>query len=72
VAPDTPAAKAGVRKFDLIQELAGRPIRTAADAQAAVDAAKVGQPLLAKIVRQTKTLSVTVITGDLSERQQPK
>jgi len=72
VAPDTPAAKAGVRKFDLIQELGGRAIRTAADAQAAVDAAKVGQPLLLKVVRGAKTLSITVITGDLSDRPTPK
>lgn len=43
VAPDTPAAKAGVRKFDLIQELGGKPIKTAADAQVIVDSSKVGQ-----------------------------
>ena len=72
VAPDTPAAKAGFRKFDLIQELGGRPVKNAADAQAAVDASKVGQPLVAKIVRQQRTLSLTVVTGDLSDRPAPK
>jgi len=69
VAPDTPAAKAGFRKFDLIQELGGRPIKTAADAQAAVDAAKVGQPLQAKVIRQQKSMTLTVVTGDLSDRK---
>ena len=68
VAPDTPAARAGFRKFDLILELGGRTIKTAADAQAAVDASKVGTPLQCKIVRGQKTLTITVTTGDLSDR----
>ena len=68
VAPDTPAAKAGFKKFDLIQELDGRVVKTAADAQAAVDASKVGQPLVCKVVRGQKTLSITVVAGDLNDR----
>ena len=72
VAPDTPAAKAGFRKFDLIQELGGKPVKSAADAQAKVDESRVGQPLVAKIVRQSKTLTLTVTTGDLSDRAPPK
>ena len=72
VAPETPAAKAGFRKFDLIQEIGGRAVKSAADAQAAVDASKVGQPLTAKVVRGDKTLSLTVVTGDLSDRPAPK
>jgi len=68
VAPDTPAAKAGFRKFDLIQELGGKSIKTAADAQAVVDSSRVGQVLTAKVVRQQKSLSLAVTTGDLSER----
>ena len=72
VAPETPAAKAGFKKFDLITELGGRTVKTAADAQAAVDASKVGQPLTCKIVRQSKTITVTVVAGDLNERPMPK
>ncbi|KAL1529729.1 hypothetical protein AB1Y20_000665 [Prymnesium parvum] len=68
VAPDTPAAKAGVRKFDLIQELGGKPIKTAADAQVIVDSSKVGQVLTLKVIRQQKPLTLSVTTGDLSER----
>jgi len=68
VAPDTPAAKAGFRKFDLIQELGGKPIKTAADAQAIVDASKVGQALSVKVVRNEKTLTLNVVTGDLGDR----
>jgi len=71
VAPDTPAAKAGFRKFDLILELAGRPIKTAADAQAAVDRSKVGQPLTIKIMRGQKTLTLSCVAGDLNDRPAP-
>jgi len=71
VAPETPAAKAGFKKFDLIQELDGKPVKSAADAQLIVDASKVGQAVVAKIVRGQKTLSLTVITGDLSDRPSP-
>ena len=75
VAPDTPAARAGFKKFDVITELGGRSVKTAADAQAVVDGSRVGQSLLAKVergltkTRQSVTLSVT--TGDLSERAGP-
>ena len=72
VAPDTPAAKAGFRKFDLIKELGGRTIKTAADAQAAVDSSKVGQPLNVKVVRGRKTLSLSVVAGDLNDRPSPR
>ena len=68
VAPDTPAAKAGFRKFDLIQELGGRPVKNAADAQAAVDASKVGQPLTARVLRGTKPVTIHLIAGDLGPR----
>jgi S1-C subfamily serine protease len=72
IAPDTPASKAGFRKFDLIQELDGRIVRTAADAQAIVDSSRVGQPLQVKVIRQQRTLTLTVITGDLSDRPTAK
>ena len=71
VAPETPAAKAGLRKFDLIQEIGGRPVKSAADAQAIVDSSRVGQTLALKLVRQQKTMHVSVVTGDLSERPTP-
>lgn len=68
VAPETPAAKAGFRKFDLIQEIGGKQVKSASDAQAVVDAAPVGKTLTAKIVRQRKTITLSVVTADLSER----
>lgn len=41
VGPDTPAARAGFRRFDLITEIGGTAIKSAADAQDLVDKAQV-------------------------------
>ena len=43
----------------------------AADAQAIVDSSRVGQTLALKLVRQQKTMHISVVTGDLSERPTP-
>ena len=65
VAPDTPASRAGLKKFDLIQELGGKVIKTAADAQSIVDSAKVGQQMQAirrginDVFRDTKSALCT-------------
>ena len=72
VATDTPASKAGFRKFDLILELDGKPVKSAADAQAIVDNSKVGQSIAAKIIRGQKTMTLSVVTGDLSDRPSPR
>ena len=42
-----------------------------AAAQAIVDDSKVGQALSARVVRSSKTLSISVVTGDLSQRPAP-
>lgn len=69
VGPDTPAAKAGFRKFDVIQEISGRKILTPSEAQSMVDAAKVGQQLKCKVIRQSKPVSLLVTTGNLNDPQ---
>ena len=68
VAPDTPAAKAGLRKFDLITELAGQTVKSAADAQAIVDNSRVGQSLVCKVVRGQKTIAVAVTSDPPTAR----
>ena len=72
---DSPAAKSGFRKFDLVQELDGRTVATAADAQAIVDGSKVGQSLTARVLRGTngasKSITITVVAGDLIDRPTP-
>ena len=67
VRPDTPATKAGVKKFDVILSIGDKQIRTPADAQAIVDSSKIGERLVAKVARGDKTLTVTFVTEDLSQ-----
>uniref|UniRef100_A0A7S0IP79 PDZ domain-containing protein n=1 Tax=Calcidiscus leptoporus TaxID=127549 RepID=A0A7S0IP79_9EUKA len=68
VASDSPAGKAGIRKFDLITDIGGVPIKSANDAQAVVDSSRVGSQLPLRLVRQQRTLTLSVTTGDLSDR----
>ena len=69
VGRDTPAAQAGFRKFDLIQEISGKSVGTAGDAQAIVDKSKVGETLTARVLRGDKSITLTTVTGDLGDRQ---
>lgn len=68
VAPDTPAARAGFKKFDLITELGDKIIQSAADAQDVVDGSQVGQTLPAVVMRRRLPVALSVTTGDLNAR----
>merc|ERR1712159_129849 len=70
VGQETPAARAGFRKFDLIVEIDGKAVKTAADAQSIVDSAKVGQQMQVSLRRGQKTISLTVTTADLNDKPQ--
>lgn len=72
VAPGTAAAKAGMRKFDLITEIGGSPVKTSGDVQAIVDKSKVGQQLTAKVWRLQTPSTVVLTTGDLSQLAKEK
>jgi len=68
VAQGTPAAAAGLRKYDVIVEIGGKQVRSAADAQAIVDESRVGQQLQVKVNRQNRVVVTSVTTADISER----
>lgn len=72
VASDSPASKAGIRKFDLITEIGGTAIKSANDAQVVVDSSRVGSQLSLRLIRQQKTVTLSVTTGDLSDRPAAK
>jgi len=67
VGPDTPAARAGFRRFDLITEIGGTAIKSAADAQDLVDKAQVGVTLQVKVIRDQKLMTLEAVTGDLAD-----
>ena len=67
VEEDSPAARAGVRRGDLIVEAAGRPLTGVDDLYAALDGLDDGQSLVLGIVRGADDLAVSVTFGETRE-----
>ena len=62
VDPDGPAAEAGIREGDVLEEVNGTPVRSAADLRAAVSRSK-DRPALLLVRRGDDTLYVAVPTA---------
>lgn len=56
----SPAEKAGLKSGDILVEFAGQKVANIYDYTYALDAAKIGQPLLLKILRADQPLEITV------------
>ncbi|MEL6602688.1 MAG: HhoA/HhoB/HtrA family serine endopeptidase [Cyanobacteria bacterium J06614_10] len=69
VLPNTPAADAGMRRGDVITEVAGMRIKKADQLQSQVDRVKVGDALQVTLRRGDRTQKLSVKTADLSEQQ---
>ena len=63
VRPDGPADKAGMRRGDLLVELAGRPIRTIYDFMYILRGVKPGQAATAVVVREGRKVELPVLFG---------
>ncbi|GJQ14184.1 hypothetical protein GpartN1_g5975.t1 [Galdieria partita] len=73
ILPKTPAAEAGLRRFDVIQSVDGHNVRSAKEVQSYVDNVKVGQVIHMKVVRGgDKVLTIAVRTGDLNNIKETK
>lgn len=66
VFPDDPAAKAGIKPYDIIYEFDGKPITSQRDLITAVGASRVGSAAVVKIYRDGKSKSLKV---KLSQRK---
>ncbi|GAB0493237.1 hypothetical protein MMPV_004513 [Pyropia vietnamensis] len=67
VVPKSPAAAAGIRRFDVIQSIDGASVRSAKDVLAYVDSTKVGQVVDVTVLRGgDKAMKIAIKTGDLS------
>jgi S1-C subfamily serine protease len=65
VLPNTPAAKAGIRRGDVITQVDGKTITTAEQLQNIVENSRLGQPLKVQIQRGDQTQQLAVKTAEL-------
>ena len=72
VMQDSPAAAAGIQPGDIIQKVAGKPIKSAAEVQQQVDASALGQELQIEVTRQGRTATLRVRPAAFPTQQQPE
>ncbi|NJM96471.1 MAG: PDZ domain-containing protein [Phormidesmis sp. RL_2_1] len=69
VLPNTPAAEAGLRRGDVITEVAGMRVKKADQLQSRIDQVKVGELLQVTFKRGDRTQKLSVKTADLSTQE---
>jgi S1-C subfamily serine protease len=69
VLEDTPAAKYGLRRYDVISKIDGTPITSADQLQQLVDRSPLGQALKVEVHRGDKTLTIAVKTAELKDEK---
>ncbi|OLP19488.1 LuxR family transcriptional regulator [Leptolyngbya sp. 'hensonii'] len=62
--PEGPAEQSGVLIGDILVALADRPITDTSDVQAMLDSDRIGQPLIARMIRGGTLTEVTLIVGE--------
>ncbi len=67
VAPNSPAAAAGLRRADAIVEINGQPVTTAEQLQKVVESSQIGQTLRFKVQRGGQTQQLSVRPGELRD-----
>ncbi len=65
VQPDSPAARAGLHKGDVVLALNGRPVRSAAELRARLSVVPVGDPVELRVQRAKETRVVQARMGEL-------
>lgn len=70
VVPDSPAAEGGLRRGDVIVEVAGTEIETAEQLQKAVEQSQIGKPLSITVRRGEQTQQLSVRPQELREAAQ--
>jgi serine protease Do len=64
----TPAAKSGLKVYDIITEFNGKKIKSSRDLSDSVSDAKIGEAATAKVIRDRKTISLPIV---IAERPNP-
>mmetsp|Transcript_21286 Transcript_21286/g.44623 ORF Transcript_21286/g.44623 Transcript_21286/m.44623 type:complete len:981 (-) Transcript_21286:1345-4287(-) len=65
---NSPAQEGGLKKFDFVIEIEGRPVEKADDAHVIIDRAPIGEELSMTILRENTELVIKVKPEDLSPR----
>eukprot|EP00953_Heterococcus_sp_UTEX-ZZ885_P025311 13760-Heterococcus_DN1.PRE.1 len=67
VVPTSPAAEGGLRRYDVVTEMKGKRVKSAADAVSVVDDCTVGEPITVKILRAGQKMELQVKARDMNE-----
>jgi serine protease Do/serine protease DegQ len=67
VQPDSPAARAGLRKGDVVTALNGRPVRGAAELRARLGVVPVGESVELRVRRGKETTSLKATIGEIEK-----
>jgi S1-C subfamily serine protease len=65
----SPAAQAGMRQGDIIQKIAGKPVKTSSDVQAQVEASEIGATLQLDLDRNGQTRTVQIKPAPFPTKQ---
>ena len=69
IEPNSPAAKAGVQKGDVVTALNGRPVRGAAELRARLGVVPVGESVELKVQRGSDSRTLTAVVGEVQGGQ---
>jgi S1-C subfamily serine protease len=64
VVPRSPADRGGLRAGDILVGFEGAPLRTLSELQRILDASRVGQPAVLRVIRRGELVSLTVIPSE--------
>jgi S1-C subfamily serine protease len=70
VVPNSPAAAGGIRRGDVITQIAGESVSSADQVQRIVESSEIGQPLVFTVRRGDRTQQLNVRPGELQEMMQ--
>lgn len=70
VVPNSPAAKAGLQPYDIIQTIDGKPVRSPSDIQAQVMFLKPGTTTKLGVLRNKKTLELNAVVAEYPKQNQ--
>jgi S1-C subfamily serine protease len=69
VLENTPAAKAGVRRYDVITSVDGQAISSAEQLQQVVDRSRLGKALKVELRRGDQSMQLSVRTAELKDEE---